>query len=212
MLEHVARARRAGDAGNFEEAYSSLYSASSIINSVFGDDFLVLHPDEPFDDVLREYIRVDAQVCAHATSAAGVARIEARLAMHAGGDNSCGELRWWVHDGALPDELPRETAVWLACRGVTSDKVRERFTLGKWVHGRNVCGTLLVHGPEWLHSWLSHKAPKSTGAAYMGCDGGDLYVPDIWRDDRENYYHHLPHVIRAARALSSAGPLRKATR
>lgn len=210
MREHVAQARRAGECGEFEEAYCSLYRASGIITSVFGDDFLVLDADEPFDVVMREYLRVDARVYARATSEAGVALIEERLAARAGGDTMSNERLWWVHDGALPEELPRETAIWLACRGLTAKNVRERFTRGKWMDGRNVRGIILVHGPKWLHTWLTQRAPESTGKAYRGGDAAvDSYVPDLWRDDRENRYHHLPHVIRAARALAAAGRARK---
>jgi len=205
MREHVAQARRAGECGEFEEAYLSLYRASGIITSVFGDDFLVLDADEPFDIVMREYLRVDARVYARATSEDGVALIEKRLASKAGCGGVDDASSWWVHDGALPAEMPRETAIWLACRGVAAKNVRERFTRGKWQDGRNVRGIVLVHGPTWMHAWLARCAPDSTGKAYRGGDAAvDSYVPDLWRDDRENRYYHLPHVIRAAQALAGA--------
>lgn len=210
LREHVAQARRAGECGAFEEAYCFLYRASGIITSVFGDDFLVLDADEPFDLVMREYLRVEARVVVRATSEAGVALIESRLASRAGG-GADGELLWWVHDGALPVDMPRETAIWLACRGLTTGSVRERFTRGKWLDGRNVRGVILVHGPGWLHTWLAQVAPLSTGKAYRSGDGAvDSYVPDLWREERENRYHHLPHVIRAAQALAGAARGRRA--
>jgi hypothetical protein len=210
MREYVARARHAGECGDFEEAYRSIYRASGVITSVFGDDSLILDADGPFDVVMREYLRVDALICTYATSEAGVARIEQRLAARAGGNKAGNERLWWVHDGALPEELPRETAIWLACRGLAAINVRERFTRGKWVDGRTVRGIVLIHGPKWLHTWLTQRAPESTGMAYRSDDAAvDSYVPDLWRDDRENRYHHLPHVMRAARALAGAGRERR---
>lgn len=206
LQTHTRAAVAAADLGEFGEAYRCLHLGGSIITSVFGDDFVVI-ADDPFDAVMREYLRAEERIHQAATSETGVAAICTKLRAAAGAlGSSSSERRWGIHDGALGAELARETAIYLAVCGTGKKTTLERFMRGKWLQGPGVSGILLVAAPAWLYGWMSAVSPEATGVFVAEEDPETgSYIKDLWRDDRDNKYFDIRAVHRAARGLRAAG-------